>query len=288
MKNPTRRLFLAGAAVLATGGARAKFASPFPASPFEALEQRHGGRLGVALLDANANLLAAHRGDDRFAMCSTHKLLSAAFALHRVERGEESLSRRILYTKDDLVTWSPVTEKHAGEGMTVGEICAAAMTLSDNTAANLLFASFGGPAGLTGFVRSLGDEITRSDRLETALNEAAPGDPRDTSTPLAFARTMQRLLLGDALSQTSRGALTKWLIDNKTGDDRLRAGLPKDWRIGDKTGTGERNATNDVAIVWPPGREPMIVTVFYAEADAPLDRRNAVVSEVARLIALMG
>ncbi len=218
-------------------------------------------------------------------MCSTHKMLSAAFALWRVERGEESLSRVIRYSKNDLVTYSPVTEKHAGAGMSVGDLCAAAMTLSDNTAANLLFASFGGPAGLTTFLRSLGDDVTRSDRIELALNEATPGDPRDTSTPTAFARTMRKLVLGDALNAASRAQLAQWLIDNRTGDDRLRAGVPKDWRVGDKTGTGDHNTTNDVAIFWRPDGAPLIAVVFYAEANAPLAQRNAVIADVARIIA---
>ena len=283
----SRRLLLISATAFAGGAARAQTgAAPAAlAERFAALEKRHGGRLGVAVLDTASQRVIARRGGERFAMCSTHKLLSAAFALWRVDHGQESLSRRIAYSGSDLVTYSPVTEKYAGKGMSVAQICEAAITLSDNTAANLLFASFGGPAGLTSFVRALGDDVTRSDRIETELNEAAPGDPRDTTTPLAMAATMLKLLVGEALSQTSRAQLTQWLIDNRTGDERLRAGLPKDWRIGDKTGTGERNTTNDVAIVWPPNRAPLIVTVFYGEADADLAQRNAVIADAARAIA---
>lgn len=278
----SRRSFLASSSVLAASGAQAQ-GGAFT-SRIAALEARHGGRLGVAIIDTARNSELAHRGDDRFAMCSTHKMLSAAFALWRAQRGEENLSRVVPYSTSELVTYSPVTEKHAGAGMSVSDLCAAAMTLSDNTAANLLFASFGGPAGLTRFVRTLGDNVTRSDRIELALNEATPCDPRDTSTPIAFARTMQKLLLGDALNASSQAQLAQWLIDNKTGDERLRAGVPKDWRVGDKTGTGEYNTTNDVAILWPLGRAPLIVTVFYAEANAPLAQRNAVIADVGRIV----
>ncbi|MDP2357865.1 MAG: class A beta-lactamase [Beijerinckiaceae bacterium] len=278
----SRRHFLVSACALASGGAQAQ-AETFT-QRCALLEGRHGGRLGVTIIDTATNQEHAHRGDDRFAMCSTHKLLSASFALWRAERGEENMSRRVAYSKSDLVTWSPVTEKFTDAGMSVSQLCAAAMTLSDNTAANLLFASFGGPAGLTKFVRALGDYVTRSDRIEPELNEATPGDLRDTSTPRAFARTMRKLLVEDGLSASSRAQLTQWLLDNKTGDDRLRAGLPTDWRVGDKTGTGEHNTTNDVAILWPPDRAPLIAVVFYAEADATLAQRNAILANVARII----
>jgi len=160
---------------------------------------------------------------------------------------EESLSRRVVYSKSDLVTYSPTTQKHVESGLTVGEICEAAMVLSDNTAGNLLLDSFGGPAGLTSFMRSLGDTVTRLDRRETELNEAAPGDPRDTTTPLAVLDILRKAVLGNALSASSREQLSAWLVANKTGDKRLRAGVPKGWRVGDKTGSGSNNATNDIA-----------------------------------------
>ena len=166
----------------------------------------------------------AHRGDERFAMTSTFKFVAAAFVLARVDRGEESLTRRIVYARDYLVTYSPVTEKRAGGGgMAVGEICEAAVTLSDNTAGNLLLDSFGGPAGLTAYMRSLGDGVSRLDRRETALNEAAPGDPRDTTSPAAMAEVLRRTVLGTALSASSREQLTAWLVGSRTGDKRLRA-----------------------------------------------------------------
>jgi beta-lactamase class A len=248
-----------------------------------ALERRHGGRLGVAILDGTKGV--SRRGDERFALCSTFKFLAAAFVLARVDRGEESVSRRVIYSKSDLVTYSPTTEKHVESGLTIGEICEAAMVLSDNTAGNLLLDSFGGPAGLTSFARSLGDTVTRLDRRETELNEATPGDPRDTTTPLAMLDLLRKTVLGNALSASSRDQLIAWLAANRTGDKRLRAGVPMGWRVGDKTGSGANGATNDIAVIWPPRRAPIIVTAYYAEARATDDERNAVLAEVGRLAA---
>ena len=247
----------------------------------EALERRHGGRLGVAILNGPNGI--GQRTDERFALCSTFKFLAAAHVLARVDRGEESLSRRVVYSKSDLVTYSPTTEKHVESGLTIGEICEAAMVLSDNTAGNLLLDSFGGPAGLTSFARSLGDTVTRLDRRETELNEAMPGDPRDTTIPLAMLDLMRKIVLGNALSHSSREQLTAWLVANKTGDKRLRAGIPKGWRVGDKTGSGSNGAANDIAVIWPPSRAPILVAAYYAEARATDDERNAVLAEVGRL-----
>jgi beta-lactamase class A len=247
----------------------------------DALERRHGGRLGVAILDGTK--VISRRGDERFALCSTFKFLAAAFVLARVDRGEESLSRRVVYSKSDLVTYSPTTEKHVEGGLTINEICEAAMVLSDNTAGNLLLESFGGPAGLTSFARSLGDTVTRLDRRETELNEATPGDPRDTTTPLAMLDMLRKTVLGNTLSPSSREQLIAWLVANRTGDKRLRAGVPKGWRVGDKTGSGSNSATNDMAVIWPPGRAPTLVTAYYTEARATDDERNAVLAEVGRL-----
>jgi beta-lactamase class A len=247
------------------------------------LEKTRGGRLGVCVLDVATGRRAEHRGDERFAMCSTHKFLAAAFVLQRVDHGEDSLERRIPYAKDNLVTYSPITEKHVGAGMTLGELCEAALTLSDNTAANLILETLGGPAGFTSRARSLGDDVTRLDRIETALNEAKIGDPRDTTTPAAMAENVRKLVLGEALSAPSREKLANWVIANKTGDKRLRAGIPKGWRVGDKTGTGGAGATNDIAVVWPPDRGPLVVTAYYAESAAPDEEREQVLAEVGRL-----
>ncbi len=169
--------------------------------------------------------------------------------------------------------------------MTIGDLCAAAIDWSDNTAANLVLQTIGGPAGFTQFARSLGDTVTRLDRNEPTLNESLPGDERDTTSPRAMAADMQKVLLGDALSDASHRQLQTWLINDKVGDKRLRAGLPGSWRIGDKTGSGERGSTNTIAILWPPGRAPLIATVYYTESSAPMDARNAIHKEIGGLIA---
>jgi beta-lactamase class A len=249
------------------------------------LERRHGGRLGVAILDTGHQRLIAHRGDERFAMCSTFKALTAAYVLARVDRKEEDLSRVIVYGKEQLVPYSPLTEKHTGEGgLSVGSICEAAVTLSDNTAANLLLDSFGGPPALTAWLRSTGDQVTRLDRREPDLNENRAGDPQDTTTPIAMLQSLRTLILGDVLSGASRDQLIAWLVSNTTGDQKLRAGLPKGWRVGDKTGSGSNNASNDVAVIWPPNRAPLIVTVYYTGAKATGDQINALIADVGRLV----
>lgn len=247
------------------------------------LERAHGGRLGVCVLDAAEGRRIEHRASERFALCSTAKFLSAALVLTRVDAKQETLDRRIPYSRDRLVAYSPITEKRVGDGMTLAELCEAALTMSDNTAANLMLESFGGPAQLTRFARALGDDMTRLDRIEPDLNEASPGDPRDTTTPAAMTDDVRKLVLGDALSAQSRDQLAAWMVANKTGDKRLRAGVPKAWRVGDKTGSGSHAATNDIAVIWPPDRGPIVVAAYFAESPAPDDVRNAVLAEVGRL-----
>jgi beta-lactamase class A len=249
------------------------------------MEAREGSRLGVFVRDTGAGATIEHRADERFPMCSTFKLLAAAAALKRVDQGAESLDRKIAYGPSDLLEYAPVAKAHVAEGgMTVADLCAAAIDWSDNTAGNLILESIGGPAGFTEFARSLGDPVTRLDRNEPTLNESLPGDPRDTTSPRAMAGTMQKVLVGDALSDASRSQLQTWLIGDKVGGKRLRAGLPPSWRIGDKTGTGDRGSTNAVAIIWPPGRAPLIAMVYYTGSSASVDARNAVHKEIGALI----
>jgi beta-lactamase class A len=250
------------------------------------IDAREGGRLGVFVRDTGTGATIEHRADEPFPMCSTFKLLTAAAALNRVDEGAERLDRKIAYGPSDLLEYAPIAKTHVAEGgMTVADLCAAAIDWSDNTAGNLVLQSIGGPAGFTQFARSLGDELTRLDRNEPTLNESLPGDPRDTTSPRAMAGTMQKVLVGDALSDASRSQLQTWLINDKVGDKRLRAGLPPSWRIGDKTGTGDRGSTNAVAILWPPGRAPLIATVYYTGSSASVDARNAVHKEIGALIA---
>jgi beta-lactamase class A len=218
-------------------------------------------------------------------MCSTFKLLAAAAVLKRAEEGQDQLQRRITFQSSDLVMYSPVTKDHAGgDGMTLAELCAAALNYSDNTAGNLLLASLGGPQALTTFVRSIGDPITRLDRIEPDLNEAVPGDPRDTTTPAAMLQNLRSLLFGNVLSAASKDQLTAWLLGNRTGDARLRAGLPPGWRCGDKTGSGERGSTNDIGVIWPPQGAPVLVTVYLTETTATSEARNATLADVGRAI----
>jgi beta-lactamase class A len=252
------------------------------------IEAAAQGCLGVAILDTKTGELFGRREFERFPLCSTFKVLAAALVLQRVDNGEEKLDRRVVFGANDVVEYSPVTKDRAGaEGMTVAEICAAAITQSDNTAGNLMLASFGGPEALTQWLRTLGDAATRLDRTEPALNEVPPGDPRDGTTPRAIAYTLQRILLGNVLTKPSENLLIGWLTANSTGGARLRAGLPADWRVGDKTGTGARGATNDVAIVWPPDHPPIVIAVYLTDTEAPLDVRNAALADVGRAAAAL-
>lgn len=283
----TRRDILLGAASLLLFPSAARAQDRFRMLPgeFARIERQIGGRLGVAVLDTGSGLRAGHRAGERFPMCSTFKLLAAATALARVDAGTEKLDRRVPYGRSNLIAYSPVTERHADDGMTMGALCEAAVTLSDNTAANLMLASFGGPGGLTRYMRSIGDDVTRLDRNEPTLNEARPGDPRDTTNPDAMLKSLNVLLFGKALSASSRDLLTNWLLANKTGDKRLRAGLPQGWRCGEKTGSGPRGTANDVGAFWPPDCKPVIVTAFLTETEADAQSRDAALATVARAVA---
>ena len=280
----TRRTFLIGTTTLLGTGISAPqvFAGPLEnlKDRISRIEAKVKGRLGVAVLDTGTGRSFGYRENERFPMCSTFKLMAAAAILKRVEQKQETLERRVHFTKSDLVTYSPVTEKHIESGMTVAELCEAAITLSDNTAGNLMLAMLGGPSGVTAFARALGDPLTRLDRTEPTLNEAVPGDVRDTTTPAAMAENLQKLIFGHALAKASSAQLQAWLLANKTGDARLRARLPSGWRVGDKTGSGERGSTNDIGILWPPDSAPIIVAAYLTETAAPADKRNAALAEV--------
>jgi beta-lactamase class A len=251
-----------------------------------ALERRHGGRLGVSVLDTGNGRRIAHRADERFLMCSTFKLLAVAAVLARVDRGAERLDRRIVFDQEVVLAYAPVTSHRVGApGMTVAELCEAAITVSDNTAANLLLASLGGPAAVTAYLRGLGDGVTRLDRIEPELNVASPGDLRDTTTPNAMLADLHTLLLGNALSAVSCEQLAAWLRATSTGTKQLHAGVPAGWRVGDKTGSGTQRETNDIAIIWPPQRKPLLVTAYYAGSVVDVDERHAVLAEVGRIAA---
>jgi beta-lactamase class A len=250
------------------------------------IEASVGGRVGVMAIDTGDGTEMSYRADERFAMCSTFKWLLAASVFSRVEQDEMSLDERLSYGPEDLLDYAPVARKHVNTGwLTVEMLCDAAVTVSDNTAANLLLNRIGGPAELTAFLRRCGDKVTRLDRNEPELNTNLPGDERDTTTPRAMAKTMNTILLGDVLSASNRDQLIHWLRDAKTGLGRLRGGLPSDWIAGDKTGTGVNGAANDVAIAWPPGREPILIASYLSRSKASPEGLNAAHVAIARSVA---
>lgn len=253
----------------------------------QALEQQHKGQLGVALMNVGTGAVVSHRGDERFLFNSTGKVFMAAAALAQVDRGRESLDRRIEVKTSDLTGWTPVTEKHLGSpGMTIAELCQAAVAWSDNAAANLLVERLGGPATVTDFLRGIGDTTTRLDRTEPTLNEHDhEGDERDTTTPLAMMQTLRTLLLGDALAPSSRHQLAAWMIEGKTGDTRLRAGMPAGWLIGEKTGTNSVGNAADIGIAWPSDRGAVIAVAYVYLPDADKAQRDQVIAEIGRLSA---
>jgi beta-lactamase class A len=252
------------------------------------IERRLGARLGATIRDTETRHQWAYRSDERFPMTSTFKAFACAGILARVDAGKEDLNRRIAFEKKDLVTYSPVTETRVGgEGMRISEICEAAMSMSDNSAGNMVLDVLGGPEGFTQFMRSIGDNVTRLDRKETDLNEATPSDPRDTTTPNAIAKSLHDLVLGDALSLNSRRQLEDWLVGNRVGGPLLRAGLPKTWRIGDRTGAGGFGSRSIVAVIWPPQRKPVVVAIYITATEASMDVRNAAIAELGRTLADM-
>jgi beta-lactamase class A len=281
---PHRRLFITTASASLFAASTTWATRPTRVNPaLGAIEGEIGGRVGVAAWDTGSGVWVKWRADERFAMCSTFKLFLAATVLGRIDEGSLTATRMVAVSPADLLPHSPVTSAHAAEGaMSVNDLCAAVIEESDNGAANLLLRLIGGPAGLTRHLRRLGDPVTRLDRTELALNTNLKGDARDTTTPAAYVRTMGRVLLGDGLSAASRRRLEAWMVDCKTGLERLRAGLPAGWRAGDKTGSGENGAVNDVAILRPPGRSPILIAVFMSESSHPVERLNAAHARIAR------
>lgn len=279
-----RRLMAAVAAAAALPGTgRAQTASD---APLRALEQSVQGWLGVMALRSDGRILLSHRANDRFPMDSTFKASLAAAVLARVDRGQERLDRRLPVTRADILANSPVTETLVAAGEAdLATLCQAAITVSDNAAANLLLGTVGGPAGLTAFWRRLGDRVTRLDRIEPGLNEGTPGDPRDTTSPAAMAGVLRNLIFGRALSAESRQRLTGWMGQTRTGLNLLRAGVPADWRAADKTGRGGHGSVNDIAVFWPPGGLPVIVTCYLTATEAATPLKEQTHAEVGRLVA---
>ena len=276
----TRRGLIAGAGLLPL----AAWAGDNPEGLIGAIEERAGGRLGVSVLDTQTGRRIRHRADERFPMCSTFKLLLVAAILNRIENGLEQDSTWLPYTKADLLDYAPVTRANVAKGgMGIHDLMAAAVEYSDNTAANLLLKDLGGPAKWTAFARWLGDDVSRLDRNEPSLNTSIPGDARDTTTPDAMMNDLKRLITG-AQRYNQSAALVPLMLACKTADNRSRAGLPKGWKCGNKTGTGSNGSTNDIAIIWPPHRKPVFMTVYYTESKLELPAREAVVADVARIV----
>jgi beta-lactamase class A len=288
----TRRTFLSGAIALVaasgcTGTLRHRDAAAM--AELEAIHARIGGRLGVYVTEMQSAHLRqtwelAYHAHERFAMCSTFKLLLAGAILARVETGELTLDQKVPLSEADMISHAPVTASRVAAGsISVGELCAAVIEVSDNPAANLLLRLIDGPAGLTRYLRGIGDSVTRLDRYELDLNTNLPGDPRDTTTPHAMVRSVQALLTGDVLNEESRTRLIQWLRGSQTGLGRIRAGLPAEWQAGDKTGTGANGAANDVMVAWPAAdsvaRGSLICAAVYMseskEPRATLERAHA-------------
>jgi beta-lactamase class A len=251
----------------------------------EKLETGFGGRIGLFALNTVNGTQLVHRADERFPFCSTFKVMVASAILTRSVEVPGLLQQRIRYRQSELVNYSPIAQKHITDDMTVAGLCAAALQYSDNTAANLLIRMAGGPQAVTAFARSIGDGEFRLDRWETELNTAIPGDVRDTSTPGAMGRSLQRLVLGDALASPQREQLRDWLYGNTTGAARIKAGIPADWKIGDKTGSGDYGTANDIAVVWPLERAPVVVAIYTTQARKDAKSRDDVIASAAKIVA---
>lgn len=278
---------LAGCATPAPEAKPARSPKPPAPDPFVAIESPLGGRLGVAAIDLQSGAEIGHRESERFAMCSTFKWVLVAAILAEVDSGKLTLAREVTFGESDLLEHAPTTRANLAAGrLSVEALAQANIVNSDNTAANLLLPLVGGPEGLTAFVRKHGDTVTRFDRNEPTLNTNLPDDSRDTTTPQAMARLVKAILApgSAALTSESRERLLGWLVASETGRARLRAGLPPDWVVGDKTGTGERSAVNDIAIATPPGRAPILIAAFFSDSETPLVKLNDGHAAVARAI----
>jgi beta-lactamase class A len=287
----TRRRLLAVAAVCVAGATRVP-ASSARAVPLQLaqIERATGGRIGLAALALHDGTRLSYRADERFAMCSTFKLMLAAAVLARIDAGGLHPELQVPYTPAELLPNSAVSAAHLAQGsLPVAALVQAVIEVSDNTAANLLLGLIGGPAGYTHFVRALGDATTRLDRSEPALNSNLPGDPRDTTTPGAMLNDMEKVLTGSVLSAAARARLLGFMRDCRTGRARLRARLPPGWSAGDKTGSGNRGAVNDLAIFWPPERQPILVACYLSGSQRTVDELSQVHARLgALLVSVLG
>lgn len=248
------------------------------------LEKSSGGRLGVALIDTADNSQILYRGDERFPMCSTSKVMAVSALLKQSETDKNLLAKRMEIKQSDLVNYNPIAEKHLDTGMTLAEFSAATIQYSDNTAMNKILEHLGGPAKVTEFARTIGDKTFRLDRTEPTLNTAIPGDERDTSSPLAMAKSLQNLTLGKALGEPQRAQLVEWMKGNTTGGASIRAGLPTTWIVGDKTGSGDYGTTNDIAVIWPANHAPLVLVTYFTQPQQNAEARKDVLAAAAKIV----
>ncbi len=254
------------------------------------LEKNANGRLGVVLIDTADHSTITYRAEERFPLCSTSKVMAVAAILKESETDSRLLNQRIHYQPSDLVEYSPIAEKHLKKGMTLGELSAATLQYSDNAAMNLLLKQLGGPDEVTKFARVIGDKYFRLDRKEPELNAVVPDDERDTSTPQAMADSLYHLALGNTLATTQREQLVEWLKGNTTGNTSIRAGLPENWIVGDKTGRCNYGSTNDIAVIWPDTkRAPLVLVTYFTQPDNEIARaRPDVLAAAARIVTQSG
>ena len=250
-----------------------------------ALEQAAGGRLGVAAWRQGSELRVAYRADERFPLASTFKAMLAGAVLARSVSQPGLLDQHVRYEKKELVTYSPITEKHLADGMSVADLCAATLQYSDNSAANFLMTLLGGPQAVTAFARSIGNTVFQLERWETELNSAIPGDVRDTASPASMAHSLQQLLLGNSLPAPQRQQLDAWMRGNTTGDKRIRAGVPAGWQVADKTGSGAYGSVNDIGVAYPPSGAPLVIAVYYTREQKNADTNQDIITAATRIVA---
>jgi beta-lactamase class A len=244
---------------------------------FAKLEDKYDARLGVFALDTGTNQTISYRSDERFAYASTHKALAVGVLLQ--QKSIADLNQRIIFTSEDLVNYNPITEKHIDTGMTLKELSDASIRYSDNTAGNLILKQIGGPSGFKKSLREIGDNVSNPERFEPELNEVNPGETHDTSTARALATSLQAFTIGDALPTEKRTILTDWLKRNTTGDALIRAGVPKDWEVADKTGAGSYGTRNDIAIIWPPKGDPIILAILSSRDKKDADYNDKLIAQ---------
>ncbi|WP_394542023.1 class A beta-lactamase [Pantoea sp. SGAir0418] len=285
----TNKRRISGIVLLAATGyslsAHASFDQQTLQKQIEMLENKSGGKLGLTAVDTSDGMTYSWRGDERFPMCSTSKVMVVAAILKKSESNNNLLTKKITINDGDMVNYNPVTSKYIGSSMTITELSKAALQYSDNAAMNKLLSFLGGPRQATQFARTIGDKAYRLDRNEPSLNTAVPGDSRDTTTPSAMAETLNKLIFGTALKKEQKAKLTEWMKGNTTGLNSIKAGLPDEWAVADKTGSGDYGTTNDIAVIWPKNHAPVILTTYFTQPKKNASARKDVLASAAKLIA---